>query len=58
MMQYRKTNTSQELKPLRFSHERLQEILAEAQQRTLPEESTQELFTIEDIEAVDGEAAE
>ncbi len=49
----KRTNTTQELKPLRLSRERLQEILLEAQRRTLPNESQQKLFTLEDLEAIE-----
>ncbi len=48
-----KTSTFQELQPLSFPRERLQEILAEAQRRTLPEESQQELFTMKDLESLE-----
>ncbi|TWU25513.1 hypothetical protein [Bythopirellula polymerisocia] len=48
-----KTRTSQELKPLRFPRERLQEIIFEAQRRTLPNKSRQELFSLVDIESIE-----
>ncbi len=49
----KKTRTAQELKPLRLSPERLREILLEAQRRTLPNESQQKLFTLEDLEVIE-----
>lgn len=48
-----RTRTSQELKPLRFPPERLQDIILEAQRRTLPNKSQQELFSLDDIELIE-----
>lgn len=47
----KRTKTHQELKPLRFPRERLKEIIAEAQRRTLPDGEQSELFTLEQIES-------
>lgn len=47
----KRTQAEQELKPLRFPRKRLREIILEAQRRTLPDDSEQELFTLKQIES-------
>ena len=53
MVSDKKTRASQESKPLRIPIERLQEIILEAQRRTLPDESEKKLFTLEDLEEIE-----
>jgi len=45
----KRTKTSQEIKPLRFPEKRLEEIILEAQRRSLPDGSPSKLFSLADL---------